>query len=393
MTTAGADAAANATDDLPLRGIRVLELGQIYNGPYAGFLMAAAGADVVKVEPPGGERLRRRPPVNGAEWPFLVLNTNKRSIVVDLKTAEGRDRLLELVTEADVLTENFSAGTMHRLGLGWDVLHSTNPRLVMGSSTGYDPDGDYSRLLAMDLTVQAMSGLMSATGFPENPPVRAGGAMCDFAAGTHLYAGILAALVGRDRTGVGSRVQVSMIDAIVPTLLSNLAPFMMGTDRSFERSGNHHGGKAECPYNVYRAVDGWVAVICVHEDQWARLLACMGREDVRSDPRFATNRDRVLNTDSVDAMVEAWTSCHKREDITRVLSEASVPVAPVRTLAEIVDDDELARSNTWQDIDQPGVGAVRVLASAVRHGSGRRPAPTPSPDLGADDIDFRWRDA
>lgn len=394
MMLATGFAADDATlDHLPLRGIRVLELGQIYNGPYAGFLMASAGADVVKIEPPGGERLRRRPPVNGAEWPFYVLNTNKRSVVIDLKTVDGRDRLLELATEADVLTENFSVGTMDRLGLGWDVLHATNPRLVVASSTGYDPDGGYARLLAMDLTVQAMSGLMSATGFPEYPPVRAGGAMCDFAAGTHLYGGILAALLGRERTGKGSRVQVAMIDAVLPTLLSNMAPFMMGTDRSHERTGNHHGGKAECPYNVYRAADGWVAIICVHEGQWQRLVRCMGREDITSDPRYATNRGRVLNVEDVDAIVEAWTAGLKREDIMRILSEVSVPVAPVRTLAEVVDDDQLLRSCTWQDIEQPGVGPIRVLASAVRHGNGRRPNPVPSPSLGADDAGFRWRDA
>lgn len=392
MIGADLDAATGLDDHLPLRGLRVLELGQIYNGPYAGFLLASAGADVVKVEPPGGERLRRRPPINGAEWPFFVLNNNKRSIIIDLKTDEGRKRLLRLATEADVLTDNFSAGTMDRLGVGWDVLHRTNPRLVMASSTGYDPDGHYSQLLAMDLTVQAMSGLMSATGFPENPPVRAGGAMCDFAAGTHLYAGILAALVSREQTGEGSRVQVSMIDAILPTLLSNMAPFMRGTDRSFERSGNHHGGKAECPYNVYRAADGWVAIICVHEDQWQRLIKCMGREDIGSDPRYATNGDRVVNMEAVDAMVEEWTAPRKREDITQMLSESSVPVAPVRTLMEIINDDELLRSGTWQDIDQPGVGRVRVLASAIRHGSGRRPLPKPSPSLGADDSDFHWRD-
>lgn len=387
------DPGTGRSNDLPLLGVRVLELGQIYNGPYAGFLLGSAGADVVKVEPPGGERLRRRPAVNGADWPFIALNNNKRSIVIDLKTDEGRDRLLELVTEADVLTENYSVGTMDRLGLGWEILHRKNPRLVMASSTGYDPYGDYSSLLAMDLTVQAMSGLMSATGFPDNPPVRAGGAVCDIAAGTHLYGGILAALVSRERTGEGSRVQVSMIDAILPTLLSNMAPFVFGSDLSNERTGNRHGGKAECPYNVYRAADGWVAIICVHEDQWQRLVGCIGREDIRSDPRYASNRDRVLHIDAVDAIVEEWTADRKRAEITHLLGAVSVPVAPVRTLAEVVNDEELLRSHTWQYINQPGIGPVRVLSSAIRHGNGLRPLPLPSPELGADDANFQWREA
>ena len=203
-------------------GVRVLELGQIYNGPYCGLLFAQLGADVIKVEPPGGEPLRFRShdPVESHE--FVMLNSNKRSVVLDLKTDAGRQALLDLVETADVLIENFAPGTMERLQLSPERLLAHNPRLVVASGKGYGSTGPYAHMSAMDITVQAMSGAASATGEPDGPPTKAGAAFVDFSGGIHLFAAISAALFQRERTGRGQIVEVSMHDTIYPMLASSL---------------------------------------------------------------------------------------------------------------------------------------------------------------------------
>jgi crotonobetainyl-CoA:carnitine CoA-transferase CaiB-like acyl-CoA transferase len=371
----------------PLAGIRVLDLGQIYNGPYAGLLLALAGADVVKVEPPTGEPLRRRPNLNGADYPLLVLNANKRTVALDFRKDVDREVFLRLVGVADVLIENFSPGTMHRLGLGYETLRKANPGLVYAAGSGYGSEGPYRDLLAMDLTVQAMAGVMEATGFPEQPPVKAGAALCDFLAGTHLYAGIATALVRRARTGRGGLVEVSMFEAVLPTLLSNLAPVMLGGLPGATRTGNRHGGGAEAPYNVYPTADGYVAIICVGEEHWVRLAKLMGREDLLGHPHFATRADRVAHSGEVDDLVAGWTRQRTRADLARLVSDAGVPAAPVRTLAEVASDEHLRWRGTFQKISHREHGEVTLISSPIRYDGGLAPEVRPSHGLGEDQDD------
>ena len=264
---------------------------QIYNGPYATFLMAQAGADVIKVEPKGGEHLRRRGVVGGASLPFAMLNANKRSVSLDLKNPQGRDLLIEMVKRADVLVENFAPGVTERLGLGVEAMHKINPRLVYAQSSGYGQEGLYRDYPAMDLTVQAMSGIMDITGFPEREPVKAGPALCDFFAGVHLYGGIVTALLDRERTGRGRTVEVAMLDAVYASLASTLGMSFGQGWQEAGRTGNRHGGLAESPYNVYPTSDGYMAIICVGEQHWKNLLDAMGRKDLLDDPRFQTSED------------------------------------------------------------------------------------------------------
>ena len=194
----------------PLESITVVDLGQIYNGSYATFLMAMAGARVIKVEPREGEHLRKRGTVGGAGLPFAMLNSNKLSVTLNLKDARGRDLLFEMVKRADVLLENFAPGTTDRLGCGWAQLAKVNPRLIYAQGSGYGQSGPYRDYPAMDLTVQAMAGVMSVTGYADRPPVKAGPAICDFFGGVHLYGAVMAALYEREKTGVGRAVEVSM---------------------------------------------------------------------------------------------------------------------------------------------------------------------------------------
>src|SRR5947199_7207502 len=211
----------------PLEGMLVLDLGQVYNGPYCGLLLGFMGARVLKIEGPEGDIVRRRKR-DVEPYPLVMLNSNKESVVLDLKHPDGKTLFLRLARQADVVVENFAAGVMDRLGLGWEVLHKENPRLVYGSGTGFGLTGPYRDLPAMDLTIQAMSGIMNATGFPDLPPVKAGPAVCDFLAAVHLFGGIVTALLQRERTGLGQLVEVSMHEAAVVALASALGVFMDG---------------------------------------------------------------------------------------------------------------------------------------------------------------------
>src|SRR2546425_7523217 len=231
----------------PLEGMLVLDLGQIYNGPYCGLLLGFMGARVLKIEAPEGDIVRRRKR-EVEPYPLLVmLNSNKESVVLDLKHPDGKALFLRLARTADVLVENFAAGVMNRLGLGWEVLRKENPRLVYGSGTGFGLSGPYRDLPAMDLTIQAMSGIMNATGFADRPPVKAGPAVCDFLGGVHLFAGILGALVQRERTGQGQFVEGAMLDAAIIALASALGAFMDTDGGVPARTGNRHPAPAIAP--------------------------------------------------------------------------------------------------------------------------------------------------
>ena len=284
----------------PLDGLVIIDLSQIYNGPYATFLLATAGATVIKIEPPGGESLRRRGVVGGAALPFAMLNGCKQSIVLNLKTEDGKAALRDLVKTADVIVENFAPGTMDRLGLGYENLRTINPRLIYAASSGFGSTGPYKNYPAMDLTIQAMSGVMSTTGYADRPPVKAGPALCDFFAGVHLYGAITTALYTREKTGVAHRVEVAMQDAVYSSLSSSLGMHwaMQGKpDAPPPRTGNRHGGLAEAPYNVYPTSDGWIAIICVGEVHWRSMTKAMGRPELADDPRFTSLKERVAHMD------------------------------------------------------------------------------------------------
>src|SRR6202035_468380 len=222
----------------PLAGVTVLDFGQVYQGPYATLRMAQAGANVIKIEPPQGEPLRRRaPPGKSTTFPIAMLNGNKRAITLNLKDARGRDLLFRMALKGDVLLENFAPGVMDRLGVGWDVLHRINPRLVYASGSGYGLSGPDRDNLAMDLTIQAVSGLIAATGFPDGPPVKAGPAVVDFLSGIHLYAAVVTALFERAQTGKGRLVEVAMQEAAYATLTSSLEAYWQ-SGKVAPRTGN-----------------------------------------------------------------------------------------------------------------------------------------------------------
>jgi CoA:oxalate CoA-transferase len=368
----------------PLQGMLALDLGQVYNGPYCGLLLGFMGARVLKIEPPEGDIVRRRKR-HVEPYPLVMLNSNKESVVLDLKQAKGKALFLRLAQKADVVVENFAAGVMDRLGLGWDVLRAENPRLVYGTGNGFGLTGPYRDLPAMDLTVQAMSGIMNATGFPDLPPVKAGPAVSDFLAGVHLFAGVVGALLHRERTGQGQRVEVAMLEASVMALASAIGALMDGDGAVPERTGNRHPALAIAPYNVYRANDGYVAIFTASERHWDSIARVLGREDLLVNPDFAGTPARAARMEEIDAMVEAWTLGRGKEEVMAVLTEAHVPCAPVRTAAEVVNDPHLRERGVWVDVDHPRRGKTRVPISPIRlHGSAPASVERPAPLLGQD---------
>jgi len=379
--------------NLPLAGITVVDLGQVYQGPYATLLMAKAGAEVIKVEPLQGEPLRHRVAVGrGASFPFAMLNSNKRAVTLNLKSERGRALLMEMVRRADVLLENFAPGVLDRLGIGWSVLSALNPRLVYASGSGFGLTGPDRDSLAMDLTVQAVSGVMSITGFPEGPPVKAGAAFVDFLSGIHLYAGVMTALVERARTGKGRLVEVAMQETVYPTLASNLGFLYTSKGDVPPRTGNRHGGLAIAPYNVYPAKDGHVAIICVVETHWRNLLAAMGREDLAADPRFADNATRVENLAATDALVEEWTRSLGRDEIFAITRRHRIPSAPVRDLREVMNDPHMHERGMLEHIEHPELGDIVVPTSPLRFHGADTIETTPSPKLGQhnDEVYGSW---
>lgn len=386
MQQTAADARTHGSRPLPLAGVRVLDLGQIYNGPYCGFLLAMAGAEVIKLEQPGGENLRRRSTVGGAALPFAMLNSNKRLVTVNLKTERGRDLLRRLVRRADVLLENFAPGAMDRLGVGWEALRAINPRLIYAQGSGYGLTGPSRDLLAMDLTVQAMAGVMATTGFADQPPVKAGPALCDFFGGAHLYAAIATALFERERTGAGRLVEVAMQEAVYPSLASNLGLWYGSGGTVPARTGNHHGGLAQAPYNVYPARDGHVAIICVSEPQWHGLLRAMGRDDLLADSRFATLKQRVAHMADIDAVVAAYTTGFDRQPLCDHLAGYRVPCAPVRGIDEVVNDAHMHARGMLQWVDHPELGRVVLPHSPLRFGDSEMMPIQPAGGLGRDNL-------
>jgi CoA:oxalate CoA-transferase len=365
----------------PLADIRVLELGQIYNAPYCGLLLAAQGADVIKVEPPGGEIVRRHAiSAGGASYSFLMLNADKRGVTLDLKHPHGRALFLDLVGHADVVLENFRHGVLDGLGLGWNVLHARNERLVLASGRGYRAGSPYERYGAMDVTIQAISGHMAITGFPEHPPVKAGATLSDMLGAAHLFAAILLALRERDRTGRGRAVEVAMLDATFPALMAYASPYLeTGVDPG--RTGNLHSLPRSGPYGVYPTRDGWIAITCVTDAHWAALVPLLGDGDLE-DATLAAGAERAARRTWLDERVAAWTTRWDRDALAEHLASAGVPCAPVRTLAEAVDDPYVEEHGLLRHTTYPGHGDVRVLGSPIRLGADAPSPAAPPPGLG-----------
>ncbi len=371
----------------PLQGVTVLDLGQIYNGPYATFLMGMAGARIIKIEPLDGESMRQRTLIGGAALPFAMLNSNKQAVTLNLKTQRGREILLDMARRADVLLENFLPGKLDKLGIGYEVLREVNPRLIVASGSGYGSTGPYREYPAMDISIQAMSGAMSVTGFPDGPPTKIGPALCDFSCGVHLYGAVVTALYEREKTGLGQKVEVAMLDAIYFSLASSLGLYFAsgnyGGPVNFEqRTGNTHSGRASAPYSVYQVSDGYIAILCTNNKHWVSLTRVMGREELGSDPRFNTAKKRATLGEEVDRIVGEYAAQYKRDELFALLSPHHIPCAPVRDLAEITNDRHLHERGMLEWMEHPQYGRIAAARSPLRFEHQALQKLRPSSELG-----------
>ncbi|MFC7229774.1 CoA transferase [Salinirubellus salinus] len=375
----------------PLEDVRVLDLGHVYQGPYCGLILSFLGADVVKVEPPGGEAVRARS-ADGETPEVQFLNSNKAGLVLNLKTEEGKALLKDLVVETDVVVENFSPGKMDELGVGYDVLSEVNPRLVYGYGSGFGNTGAYKHYPAMDLTIQAMGGVMHTTGYPECPPVKAGPAVCDFLGGIHLAAGIVAALYRRERTGEGDYVEVGMFDCVYPTLTSPIASHIR-EEGAPPRTGNRHSGLAVAPYSAYAVDDGYVTIACMTDRAWERLVELMDRPELLDDERFTTLASRTDYTDEIDGMVEEWCDGQTKEEAVEQLRAANIPCAPVKTLEELLVDPQLEARGMLNRVPNKGGGRpeIPVPGMPIKFAGSEDVPVTDSPRVGEDSADVLAR--
>ena len=349
----------------PLAGMRVLELAQIMAGPTCGMMLADMGADVIKVEKlPGGDDSRgyREPLINGVSAPFMILNRNKRGIALNLKTDEGREVLLRMVREADVLTENFRRGTLEKLGLGYDSLSRINPGLIYCAVSGYGRDGPMGDKPGFDLIAQGFSGLMSITGEPGGPPVKTGNSICDINAGILAVVGIVSAYVHKLRTGEGQVVETSLMEAGLQQTYWQAASYF-ATRESPGPTGSAH--LLTAPYQAFRVKDGWINIGGANQANWERIATALGHSEWCTDPRYATNTARMENLEQLVSDMEAVLIQHDRAHWLAAFDAAGVPAGPVHTIGEALNHPQAKARGMVVEVSHPQAGATETLGCPV----------------------------
>lgn len=357
----------------PLHDVRVIDLTNMLSGPFATMILADLGADVIKVEAPTGDVTRAFGPYLTDDQLhlfggyFASINRNKRSVVIDLKAEGGVKVLEQLVAGADVLVDNFRAGVLDRLGIGWDRLHEINPKLVYATLRGFgDPrtgESPYANRPAFDVIIQAMGGLMGVTGNNRDEPMKAGTGLADVVPGMLLSTGILAALRHVERTGEGQQVDVAMFDAMMAVCERIVYQYTF-TGISPQPQGNTH--PLLMPFELFRATDGQIAIAAPLDSQWRALADLIGRPDLAEDPRTKTNAARVSNADLVREVVGNWTSTRSRHDVELALGEA-VPVGAVNEAKDIVESEHVAAREMVASVQHPGSALLaRIAASPIK---------------------------
>lgn len=370
-----------------LEGIVVLDLSRVLAGPYCSMLLGDMGAEVIKIEiPQKGDDSRTFPPfINGESAYFKNMNRNKKGITLNLK-GEGKNIFLELVKKADVLIENYKPGTMEKLGLGYEVLKEINPGLVYGCISGFGHYGPYSKRAGYDIIGQAMSGIMSVTGWPGGEPTRTGGPIADMTAGISLAAGILAALQYKNRTGEGQKVDVALVDTLV-SVMQIINQIYLVEGRLPERIGNRY--ESTYPYDTFPTKDSQNVVIgCANDKFWRILCKLMKREDLIDHPDMVTNEKRVLNHEMIRPFVVEWTLKYDSKNLVELLLENGVPAAPINNIAQVVEDEHIANAREmFIEAEYPRVGRVKVTNSHIKLSKTKCQFYMPSPDLGQHNLE------
>lgn len=348
----------------PLAGITVLDVSQAVTGPYTAWLLSGMGARVIKLEGPLGDQSRWSSRAGGENISplFVLYNGGKESITLNLKTDEGCAIFKQLVAKVDVVIENFVPGTMEGWDLQYDVLAALNPGLIYASISGFGRDSKYASAPGLDMTMQAMSGVMAATGFPDSPPTMAGVLFIDTLVAPHVAAGILAALHERNTSGKGQRLDVAMRD-VAACMPFNLYNVYFNTGRVPKRTGNLLTGFS--PGNLYPCADGHVYIACNTDKQAKGVFDVIGQPELMETEGFRTRAERWRNHEQVDAIVEAWTHGRAKADVFETMIAADVPCGVVQDIEEVLNDPDLNARGVFTAFDQPGIGPLRLPRSPI----------------------------
>ncbi|MCI8896454.1 MAG: CoA transferase [Lachnospiraceae bacterium] len=350
-----------------LQNLTVLDLTRVVSAPYAASVLGDFGANVIKIEMPGsGDDARGYGPYeNGESMYYANLNRNKRGITLNLKTQEGKDILKSLVKEADILLENYRPGVMDKLGLGYDVLKEINPGLIYGALSGFGSYGPYSQRPGYDIISQGMGGLMSVTGAKGGEPTRSGNAMGDILGGMNLVIGVLMAVNARNMTGVGQRIDVSLVDSVVASLENAYIRYFKSGELPV-RNGNAYASIA--PYDTYRAKDGRVIIACGNQKLYERLCnEVLDMAWMITDERFLNVPLRVANNEIQKQYIEEWTMQYTVDEIVEKVLAKGIPAAPIFNVKQITEDEHIAKAREmFIEIDHPTIGRMKVNGSPIK---------------------------
>lgn len=368
-----------------LDNVKVLDFTRVLAGPFCTMLLQELGAEVIKVEMPGGgDMARTSPPITegGESYPFINVNRGKKSITLNLSTEKGRGIVRKLAAKTDVLVENFSPGVMDRLGLGYNELTKINPSLIYASISGFGHIGPYSSWPAYDTVAQAMGGLMSVTGFPDKPPTLVGTYIGDELSGIYSTICILAALRHKEKTGEGQMIDISMQDCVWAVTAPFLSPqyFLTGELPRKAESG-------EAGFGAYPTKDGYMVICIGNVGQWNDFVKTIGRSDLVDDVRYATDQGRVDHKDEVDNIICDWTRTVTTCEAVSKLTDAHVPVSPVPTFDEVANDPQLLSRQMIVEVEQPLSGKLKVTGSVFKLSKTPGDPSLPSPFLGEHNYD------
>lgn len=378
----------------PLSGIKVLDFTRLFAGPFCTMLLGDLGAEIVKVEAPGGDPIRRQgPPFHkGQSMSFLAVNRNKRSIVLDMKTDTGREAAKALAARADVLVENFRPDVMGRLGLGYEALAAINPRLVYASMSGMGADGPYRDTGGFDLTIQAEAGYMSITGERGGAPIKLGTSAFDLICGQYAMGAIVTSLYERERTGRGRRVETSLFESGISFLVDAAVEYF-STGKSRGKWGSEHSSQA--PYKAFRSADGWIVIGAGMQNLYESFVAVLGRQDLVADSRFLTVADRSANRDELHAILDAEVAKWNTAELLERLREADVPSAPVNTMEDVFHHPQALHRGMVETVTHPEYGELNVIGPAVKYSGFNVAEGWSAPPLLGDDTEdvlARWLD-
>jgi len=365
---------------LPLEHIRVCDLSRILSGPFCTMTLGDMGAEVIKVEPPLGDDTRRWGPpfVGGESAYFLSVNRNKKSIILDLKTAAGKTALEKLIRKSDVLIENFRTGTLARLGFGYETTSKLNPRLIYCSITGYGQTGPRAFAPGFDVVIQGESGAMDVTGFPDGPPIKFGLSIADIVAGMNAVQAILLALLVREKSGRGQHIDISLLDSLVGCLTYQAQNHFAGA--SPQRLGNRHPSIA--PYEMFETADGYMNVGVGNEGLWKKFCTATALPDLCDDPRFATNEDRLRNYTPLRSLLEAKLKTRSRTEWQRIFEESGIPCGPIRTVSEVFEDPQIHAREMIAHVSHPTIGDLRLTGIPIKLSESPGRISLPPPRLG-----------